>query len=50
MKKKTIGKDPRNIKLPDYSKLENLVNKENYAEKLDSFWDGETIDENKDLQ
>jgi len=49
LKRKTAGKDPRNIKLPDYRNIENAENPETYAEKLDSFWDGESIDEQKDI-
>ena len=42
-------KEPKkkNIRLPDYSNIENKPYNETYKDKLDSFWDGETIDENK---
>lgn len=51
MEKKIAGKDPRNsIRLPDFREkehdLENLY--KNEKNELDSFWDGETIKDDKE--
>ena len=49
MKKISKGKDPRSIKLPDYN--DKYYEKEKPIQSrqvfLDSFWDGESIDEEK---
>lgn len=49
MKKISKGTDPRNIKLPDYNDkyYEKETSVQNRKIFLDSFWDGESIDEEK---
>ena len=52
LKKISKGKDPRNIKLPDYNDkyYEKETPVQSRAVFLDSFWDGESIDEEKNTK
>ena len=49
MKRTTKGKDPRNINLPKYhtNEKESEFYEMTHKIKLDSIWDGESIDEEK---
>ncbi len=49
MKKQAKGKDPRNINLPKYhnAQMEHENPEMTHKMKLDSIWDGESIDEEK---
>ena len=52
MKKQTKGKDPRSINLPKFGEAEIIspVADLTHAAKLDSIWDGESIDEDKERE
>lgn len=42
-----MNKKKKNVKLPNYLEKEAEVNEKNEKDKFDEFWDGETIDEDK---
>lgn len=50
LKKQSKGKDPRNINLPRFNETEFIspTSELTHAAKLDSIWDGESIDEEKE--
>lgn len=52
MKKTSKGKDPRNINLPSFNNPEIVPETRDlsHAAKLDSIWDGESIDEEKEIE
>jgi len=52
LKKTSKGKDPRNINIPSFNNPEIVPETRDlsHAAKLDSIWDGESIDEEKETE